>query len=74
MVEANSLLLDGCPLFKSVLSPCLKTKLVKAIQTLVIQPENIIDLSKLVQEGQSGIFMCFIETGGVEIFYQSENS
>lgn len=43
MIEANSIILNGCPLFKECFSENLQKKLVKKFLQVCVQPENIIN-------------------------------
>jgi hypothetical protein len=63
MIEAHSIILNGCPLFKNFFSPALIQKLVKKIHSIAIQPENVINF-EMINSGtsiNSNIFLGFIE-------------
>lgn len=60
MVEANSVVLNNCSLFKKNFSQEFKKSLVKKIRTLTIQPENIIDYSTEPDAYQNN-YLTFIE-------------
>jgi hypothetical protein len=67
MIEANSIILNGCPLFKECLSEDLQKKLVKKFFQVCVQPENIINFQK-TNDGASldcNVYLGFIEKGEV---------
>ncbi|CAD8057941.1 unnamed protein product [Paramecium sonneborni] len=66
MVEANSVVLNNCSLFKNNFSHEFKKALVKKIRTVSIQPENIIDYSTEPDAYQNA-YLTFIEQGEVEV-------
>ncbi|CAD8149984.1 unnamed protein product [Paramecium pentaurelia] len=66
MVEANSVVLNNCSLFKKNFSYEFKKALVKKIRTVSIQPENIIDYSTEPDAYQNN-YLTFIESGEVEV-------
>jgi potassium voltage-gated channel Eag-related subfamily H protein 7 len=63
MIEANSIILNGCLLFKECFSENLQKKLVKKFLQVCIQPENIINFQKLNPgiSADNGIYLAFIE-------------
>lgn len=65
--------MNQCSLFKEHFSEPLKKKLVRKIQSAVIQPENVIEFDELLPGTAKGqIFICFVEQGDIEIFIQNE--
>ncbi|CAD8184791.1 unnamed protein product [Paramecium pentaurelia] len=73
MLQANSIILNECPLFKNHFSDQLKNKLVRQIKQTVIQPENIVEFDQIFPTLPNGqIFMCFIEHGEVQILIQND--
>ncbi|CAD8105986.1 unnamed protein product [Paramecium primaurelia] len=70
--EANSMILNNCPLFKNYFSEQLKKKLVKKIKSIVVQPENIIDFNHFFPEQKLNQFICFVEEGEIQIFIENE--
>ncbi|CAD8162298.1 unnamed protein product [Paramecium pentaurelia] len=73
MLQANSIILNECPLFQNHFSDQLKNKLVRQIKQTVIQPENIVEFDQIFPNLPSGqIFMCFIEHGEVQILIQND--
>jgi hypothetical protein len=48
-------------------------KLIKVIKSVVIQPENIIDFSKIGSEESSNNYLCFIEKGSIEIIIENKD-
>ncbi|CAD8192068.1 unnamed protein product [Paramecium octaurelia] len=72
--EANSMILNTCPLFKNHFSDQLKKKLVKKIKSIVVQPENIIDFDHLFPSQKMNQFICFVEEGQIQIFIENELS
>ncbi|CAD8172860.1 unnamed protein product [Paramecium octaurelia] len=73
MLQANSIILNQCPLFKNHFSDQLKNKLVRQIKQTVIQPENIVEFDQIFPTLPNGqIFMCFIEHGEMQILIQND--
>ncbi|CAD8187163.1 unnamed protein product [Paramecium octaurelia] len=70
--EANSMILNNCPLFKNYFSEQLKKKLVKKIKSIVVQPENIIDFNHFFPEQKLNQCICFVEEGEIQIFIENE--
>ncbi|CAD8055062.1 unnamed protein product [Paramecium sonneborni] len=66
MVEANSVVLNNCSLFKNNFSQEFKKALVKKIRSISIQPENIIDYSTEPDAYQNA-YLTFVESGEVEV-------
>lgn len=78
-LEANSLLINNCELFKNHFSEGLKRELIKDLKLLVIQPESRFSFEKLAKDldEEGDLFqnyVCFIENGSVDVYLERESS